>query len=107
MKKIDPRKVAYNQFDDPLEIEYLNSSLRRYFFIDYYDTQNLNDKLDEQEFIHIASKYNSYNEYLKDKINASTIINAGKAIPKELEQRLSTTKHELEQANKFEIYGRI
>ena len=107
MKKIDPRKVAYKQFDDPLEIDKLNVLLRKYFFIDYYDASNLNNTINESEFIHIVSQYNSYNEYLRDKINAKELIDTEKQIPKELEQRLLTTKLELEKANKFRDYGTI
>ena len=107
MKKIDPRKVAYKQFDDPLEIDKLNVLLRKYFFIDYYDASNLNNTISESEFIHIVSQYNSYNEYLRDKIKAKELIDTGKQIPKELEQRLLTTKLELEKVNKFRDYGTI
>lgn len=107
MKKIDPRKVAYKQVDNPLEIDKLNTLLRRYFFIDYYDTSNLNNTINESEFIHIVSQYKSYSEYLKDKIKAKELIDTGKQIPKELEQRLLTTKLELERVNKFRDYGTI
>lgn len=102
-EKTDPRKVAYKQFDDPLEINKLNALLRKYFFIDYYDTSNIN----ETEFIEIVSLYNSYNQYLKDKINAKELIDAGRQLPKELEHRLLTTKTELEKANKFRVYGTV
>ena len=107
MKKIDTKKVAYKQFDDPHKIEYLNSSLRRYFFVDYYDSNNSADKMDDTVFKKISSQYSSLDDYTREKLLVNKMISDGVPIPEDIDRRLTITKQELESANMFTIFGRV
>lgn len=106
-KKIDPRLVAYIQFDDPKKIKLINELRRRYFFVDYYESNTSDNKINDAVFKKVSSQYMSLDAYTKEKLIVNKMISDGVEIPEDIDKRLTITKYELEAAGIFSIFGRI